>query len=260
MLLAATPTWGFAPAFRPAHHQGRGSLQLNIAGMELGDLITPAMLVAAALVVTMNPEVIPVEKIQKTETEAENKVEETKEKVEEAVKEVEAKVEEVAKKVEKKVKEVKQVVQEVKKEVVKEVKEETTPAMKVVAVKEPVVVVEEKVEVVAVKEPVVVPEVPKPVASTATPKTISQVKKEVASTLEGEREKQERIRLAAAKRELEKKEAVAETEGDTATVVAGEDINGSSEEQEKRSKSLRRKLVRVLKKSLAPWRKWENIK
>jgi hypothetical protein len=81
-----------------------------------------------------------------------------------------------------------------------------------------------------------------------------QVKKEVASSLEGEREKQERIRLAAAKRELEKKEAVAETEGHTATMVAGEDINGSSEEQEKRSKSLRRKLFRVLKKSVAPWR------
>ena len=121
---------------------------MNLAGMELTDLIAPAVLVAAALVVTIKPDVIPVEMIQRAETEAENKVEETLEKVEEAVKEVEAQVEEVVKKVEKKTKEVKQVVEEVKEEVVKGVKEEKTPSKKV----------EEKVEVVAAKKPVVMHE------------------------------------------------------------------------------------------------------
>jgi Skp family chaperone for outer membrane proteins len=299
LLLAATPTWGFAPphAFHPvaaaAHQQkSRGSVQLK-AGMELADLMTPAMLVAAALVVTIKPDVVG-NVVHTSETEVETTpMVEIEEKVQEAVNEIDAKVQEVEKEVEAKVKEAEKELEkkaEEAKQAVKEM-EKKAKAEKVAAEakakkqaeekrkkeseekakkeaeekqKKLAVVVEVKETLVAVKdEPVmIVPQVPKPstTTTTTTPKTISQVKKEVASTLEGERTKQERIKLAAVRRELEEKEAAA---AKAATVVADkvEDVvNGSSEEKEKKSKTLRRNLYRVLKKGVAPWRKWENIK
>lgn len=142
-----------------------------------------------------------------------------------------------------------------------------------------------------------------------TEKSISELKRQVSSTLEGEREKEQRLRKAAAKREAEaatKKPAVESTStkkapavkvnmnkaaaataataaattktlqlqktSTTAMPMTTDDDNNSTdtaaednnvEEEASTSteppKQLRRKAWRVVKKVVAPWRKWKNI-
>ena len=143
-----------------------------------------------------------------------------------------------------------------------------------------------------------------------TEKSISDLKKSVASTLEGEREKGERLKKAALKREEEQKRAAAKldrmevpavvttkpakptgkatTAGGSSTTLpkkeiklqktttavamasiqsdstdasSGDDEVEISENTTKNTRgSRRRKVWRVVKKVVAPWRKWDNIK
>jgi hypothetical protein len=131
----------------------------------------------------------------------------------------------------------------------------------------------------------------KPDARSSTDYTaISKVRKEVASTIEGEMEKEARMRAAVLKRQREMAEKTtvkADSEGsDSTPVSASQDRgpledpsrsstaerkqglfgrimktlrNSSNEGGDRQNEQGRRSIRKVLKKAIAPWRKWENI-
>jgi len=124
--------------------------------------------------------------------------------------------------------------------------------------------IKEEVEVIKAPEPTPAPApkpAPAPVASTKTTtasKPLSDLVKEVASTVEEQRETQERV----AKRQ-------AQAAAEAAEQSALDFYSDAAEEQEpeattfdtsKAPKRKRKLAMRILKKVVAPWRKWENIK
>lgn len=245
LLFSPLGVWTFAPPVAIA----RPRTELH-AGVELGDSLIPVTLYVAAVAASITaPQLF--DKLEENDTmkEIQTKTDEVQEKVNEIVKQVDAQAVELQQEMKEKI----EVQEEKMEEVVEQVKAEIAQVVEEEPKEE-----EETVEVVVVEEEVVPePPTPKPVAVTVTPKTISQVKREVASTLDGELEKEERLRLAAARRAIEHEDL-------EETTVAGateedDDANVASEEQQKKSTRLRRKLFKVLKKSVAPWRKWENI-
>jgi hypothetical protein len=129
-----------------------------------------------------------------------------------------------------------------------------------------------------------------PGAKTSTDYTaISKVRKEVASTIEGEMEKEARMRAAVLKRqrEIAEKTTAKQDLEDSDSISAFQDreprgdpssgsetakrkhgifgrimktLRSSSKERgDRESEPQRRSVRRVLKKAIAPWRKWENI-
>mmetsp|Transcript_517 Transcript_517/g.888 ORF Transcript_517/g.888 Transcript_517/m.888 type:complete len:306 (-) Transcript_517:140-1057(-) len=142
--------------------------------------------------------------------------------------------------------------------------EPVTPAPPPVPAPEPVVVA-------TVPKPKPVPE-PKPVPVPAPkPQDFSALRKSVASTVEGEREK--RMRLAEAQRKKDEEAAKSvlqhppEVEGgnefdfndlNSETVASSED-DDYVEVSPKKKRGIIRKTLRIIKKVVAPWRKWENI-
>lgn len=173
-------------------------------------------------------------------------------------------------------------------------------------------VVVEPVVVVVTPEPATLPDLP-PAAPTPrfhafrqkkTEKTLAELKREVSSTLEGEKEKGERLRQAAAAKQREgvvvqKVEsgiaaAKAATSATAATIVSAssakdiklkkssskpattttlltrttvdtdtvDETTDTADANDKpvEKRGLRRKAWRVVKKVVAPWRKWKNIK
>jgi hypothetical protein len=119
------------------------------------------------------------------------------------------------------------------------------------AVKATATVVAEPAKEVAVKEKAVAEEA-KEVAEEPAPapepvkKDISQLKLEVGSTIEQRKEMTDRLEKAKAK-EAEESQVEKEAEEPPA-------------EEEKPKRTLLRKIWRVVKKVVAPWRKWENIR
>ena len=117
------------------------------------------------------------------------------------------------------------------------------------AVKATATVVAEPAKEVAVKENA---EEAKEVAEEPAPapepvkKDISQLKLEVGSTIEQRKEMTDRLEKAKAK---EAEESQVETEGEEPPA-----------KEEKPKRTLLRKIWRVVKKVVAPWRKWENIR
>jgi len=75
---------------------------------------------------------------------------------------------------------------------------------------------------------------------------LNKLKKEIASTREGQRLKEERLKASLKKDEGEE-EAVMATSDETTFVGT-------------KKKGILKKILRVLKKIIAPWRKWSNIK
>lgn len=111
-----------------------------------------------------------------------------------------------------------------------------------------------------VAEPAPEPE-PEPVTvEVPRVKDLSDLKVQVASTLEGEQEKLKRLE---AKQRMEEKENAAAA----AAAAAAEEIETAKEntveevtEAPKKKQSIFRLVWRIVKKIVAPWRKWKNIK
>jgi len=78
---------------------------------------------------------------------------------------------------------------------------------------------------------------------------LNKLKKEIASTREGQRLKEERLKASLKKDEGEKEEEEAVMATSDETTFVGT-----------KKKGILKKILRVLKKIIAPWRKWSNIK
>jgi len=134
------------------------------------------------------------------------------------------------------------------------------PAEKVISKKpepvgpSPVPIVEPVTPKLATPKPVPEPVVPKPVAPRT--KNLSDMKVKVASTLAGEREKMKR---------LEEKKRLAERNAEAAATAAAEEAASAEETSVEeisatpKKRSILRLVWRIVKKIVAPWRKWENI-
>jgi len=95
-------------------------------------------------------------------------------------------------------------------------------------------------------------------------KSTTDLVKQVASTVKDQRETQERVaarKAAEAKAREEEAAAAAAAAEEGAVETVEQAIEREEEEEEGKTTGKKRRLaLRVIKKVVAPWRKWENIK
>jgi type IV secretory pathway VirB10-like protein len=128
--------------------------------------------------------------------------------------------------------------------VVEEVKEEPAPAPAPAPVK------------AAKKKPAPPPPEPAAPAPAPAPKTTTELVKEVASKIEDQRATEE---LVASRKAAKEAESSSEA-GSSSSEPAEDDFEEILEGADKPKSGKKRKFVlKVIKKVIAPWRKWENI-